>query len=779
MTIRRVNGEIDLLPDLTNLSVDHLLSAGLGVIIWGYFVFFCVARSRAAGLEYEEPVVWLYGSLFKILRWISFPLLACIGLLNVPQGDFISLAIKGAQTLVFSVGCGALVACSLFAVVDFYWILRERQAMVVYEGFPGVRVAGLALLFASPFIVMLAGPPLLDMFFGAAADDVIAQFHLGSFILTSVTLCVLWVGPVWADRKLDLADENTAWANSPGQALYRWSALGFIMMAALGIFSTVAGLDLFLTAPIEPAVGAGLAGAIVAGYVLFLVLPIRAIARRVAEDDFLANEVAIRVRFSGILAYLDYRRSTSHRKKRASGEAERQLCPTCLRPIDELDAYETKMKFDECPYCASFIPAVFTYLDFVKHQATVLLPLLGEDSDGKKKKIRRRTGDEIELVQDIIKALIGMAVFERGTDLHLIIEHGKFVIKCRTDGFLYSMIEFDPLMARPIISAVKVKSNLDITERRKPQDGKFTIDLIDTSIDIRVNTSPVGDGEMAALRLLYRQDVLGSLEGLGMLCEKQELMKRLIHQPNGLILVAGPTGSGKSTTLYNALEILATGVRNIITLEDPIEYEIEGLTQMQVNEKKGFTFASGLRTILRQDPDVIMVGEIRDSETARMAIDASATGHLVFSTLHATDSIGAVGRLSDLDIDIRRLGTTLQLSLAQRLIRMICRGCSAEYTISRGELADMGYPGFPDVGTVLQRGMGCPRCHETGFYGREGIYEFFVPNRAVREKMTEGWNETQIRDEARSQGMRTMLEDGMAKAILGHTTIDEIIRVTS
>lgn len=761
-----------------NLSVDHLMSLGLGVAIWGYFAFFCVARSRAAGLEYEEPVVWLYSSGFKVLRWIFLLIFAYLGLLFVPHGDFATLAVERVQAVVMSVGCGALVAGALFALADGYWMRRERQAMVVYEALPVARIAGLIALFVSPFVVLLAGPVVLDMFLGASARDVIALFDLGSFIAAVIALPVLWVVPCCVDRKLDLAEENTAWANSPGQTLYRWSSLGLILVVAAGIPSGIAGLDLIFTIPTEPFVGAGMGIALILGFLFLLVLPMRAIARRVAEDDFMAKEVAVRVRFSGIVAYIDYRRATAHRGKRASGDGEHQLCPTCLRPIDDLSAYEKKMKFDACPHCESFIPAVFTYLDFVKHQATTLLPLL-EEPPGGKKKAHKRGENEIQLVQDIIKALIGMAVFERGTDLHLVTEHGKFVIKCRTDGFLYSMIEFDPLMARPIISAVKVKSDLDITERRRPQDGKFTVDLIDTSIDIRVNTSPVGDGEMAALRLLYRQDVLGSLEGLGMLGEKQELMKRLIHQPNGLLLVTGPTGSGKSTTLYNALEILATGVRNIITLEDPIEYQIEGLTQMQVNEKKGFTFANGLRTILRQDPDVIMVGEIRDSETARMAIDASATGHLVFSTLHATDAIGAVGRLSDLGVDIARLGTTLQLSLAQRLIRMVCRGCSAEYTISRGELSDLGFPGFPDIGTVLQRGEGCPRCHETGFYGREGIYEFFVPNRAVREKMTEGWKESEIRDEARTQGMRTMLEDGMAKAILGHTTIDEIIRVTS
>ncbi len=766
------------MPDLTNLSVDHLMSVGLALAVWAYFTLFCVARSRAAGLDYEEPVVWLYGAGFKVLRGISLPIFAYLGLLFVPQGDFATLAVERLQAVAMSVGCGALVAGALFAIADGYWMRRERQAMVVYEALPAARVAGLVALFLSPFVVGLGGPVVLDMFLGSDARGVIELFDLGAFIATAIVVPVLWVAPYWVDRRLDLAEENTAWANSPGQALYRWSSLGFILLVAAGIPSGIAGLDLIFTIPTNPFVGAGMGIALVLVYVFFLVLPMRAIARREAEGDFMAKEVAVRVRFSGIVAYIDYRRATAHRGKRSSGDGEHQLCPTCLRPIDDLAAYEQKMMFDACPHCESFIPAVFTYLDFVKHQATTLLPLLEETPDGKKKG-HKRGENEIELVQDIIKALIGMAVFERGTDLHLVTEHGKFVIKCRTDGFLYSMIEFDPLMARPIISAVKVKSNLDITERRKPQDGKFTIDLIDTSIDIRVNTSPVGGGEMAALRLLYRQDVLGSLEGLGMLGEKQELMKRLIHQPNGLLLVTGPTGSGKSTTLYNALEILATGVRNIITLEDPIEYEIEGLTQMQVNEKKGFTFASGLRTILRQDPDVIMVGEIRDSETARMAIDASATGHLVFSTLHATDSIGAVGRLSDLDVDISRLGTTLQLSLAQRLIRMICRGCSTEYTISRGELSDLGFPGFPDIGTVLQRGTGCSRCHETGFYGREGIYEFFVPNRAVREKMAEGWKESLIRDEARTQGMRTMLEDGMSKAILGHTTIDEIIRVTS
>jgi type II secretory ATPase GspE/PulE/Tfp pilus assembly ATPase PilB-like protein len=257
------------------------------------------------------------------------------------------------------------------------------------------------------------------------------------------------------------------------------------------------------------------------------------------------------------------------------------------------------------------------------------------------------------------------------------------------------------------------------------------------------------------------------------------LFARLIARPSGLILVTGPTGSGKSTTLYNALESIATGERNIITLEDPIEYKVSGLTQMQINPKKGFTFATGLKTILRQDPDVIMVGEIRDQETAKMAIDAAATGHLVFSTLHAVDTIAVQGRVKDLGIEITRYADVMLLVLAQRLVRLTCPRCSEAEDITREQLAIAGLPGAPQPKYSVVRGKGCPHCHETGYRGREGIYEFFSPNDELRAMMGRGDSLQSLRRRARALGMRTILEDGLTKVLLGRTTLEEVMRVTS
>jgi len=393
-------------------------------------------------------------------------------------------------------------------------------------------------------------------------------------------------------------------------------------------------------------------------------------------------------------------------------------------------------------------------------------------------KRKRKSGeDDSRRVQDLLRSLIGAAVAERGTDLHLVIEDESFVVRCRTDGMLYTMIEFNKIMARPVISALKVIANMDITERRKPQDGSFKIDIHDQTIDVRVNTSPIADGEMAVTRLLYRRGVTGTIEKLGMAQRNAHNLVDVIRRPSGLILVTGPTGSGKSTTLYNSLETIATGDRNIITLEDPIEYQIKGISQMQVNEAKGFTFSTGLRSILRQDPDVILIGEIRDKETAKMAIDAASTGHLVFSTLHAMDSVKAVGRLSDLEVDAERYSTVVLLVLAQRLIRLNCTHCLERYALSESELIRMKVEGSPRATFDTRRGLGCTRCRETGFYGREGIYEFFIPNDEIRGMIARRAPVAAIRQRARSSGMRTLLEDGLTKVLMGRTTLAEVLRV--
>jgi type II secretory ATPase GspE/PulE/Tfp pilus assembly ATPase PilB-like protein len=357
------------------------------------------------------------------------------------------------------------------------------------------------------------------------------------------------------------------------------------------------------------------------------------------------------------------------------------------------------------------------------------------------------------------------------------VEGENFIIRCRTDGVLYTLCSYSNLMERPLISALKIMSSLDITERRKPQDGSFKIEILGQNVDIRVNTSPVPGGEMAAARLMYSRGEIGSLDRLGMSRRNERAILELIRRSSGLIAVVGPTGSGKSTTLYNCLEGISSGDRNIITLEDPIEYKIDGVSQMQINQAKGFTFATGLRSILRQDPDVIMVGEIRDGETATMAVNAAATGHLVFTTMHSPDSIGAIGRLADLGIEPQRFASSTLLILSQRLVRLNCPECSADTVMAREQLDREGLYDAPEEYYNVRVGRGCPHCRDSGYYGREGIYEFFTPDDALRTMIAEKASLPALRREARARGMRTLLEDGITKVLLGRTTLEEVLRV--
>jgi type II secretory ATPase GspE/PulE/Tfp pilus assembly ATPase PilB-like protein len=764
-------------PDLGNLPVDQILYTGLGVALWAYFFIFCVGRSRAAGVAYSEPPLALYGSAIKAIRLITLVLFAGAGFVFASEKSFLSLLIERGGGLALSGGPGFLVGFALYGMLAIYRMWKSRQDTVIYEPMPKGPTLGWLLAIIGGIGAVAAGPTLLESFFGMSANDLSARFQPGAFLAVLLTIVFFWLIPARVGHMLEDKEEETVWAHATGLELFRWSLAGLTVTALFGIFGVFPGLEDIASYPLPVPLGAGIpiVGAIIFGF--FWYMPMRTLAKLASEGDFVAKENLPRVRFSGMVALSAYRKRAKAGSRRMQ-DGQKQLCPTCLRPTDDINAYHS-FKFDHCPHCGSFIPPVFTMLDYVKNQSARIMPLVQSEPAEKGKKKKQRGEDESQLMQDLMRGLIAMTVQERGTDLHLGVEGEKFVVKCRTDGVLFPMMEFHKAMARPMISSLKVQANLDIAERRKPQDGRFRVDIGGSALDIRVNTSPVADGEMAALRLLYRQESTGSIYKLGMSFRNVNQLSKLIQHRNGLILVTGPTGSGKSTTLYNALEAIANGERNVVTLEDPIEVEVKGLTQMQVNANKGFTFANGLRTILRQDPDVIMIGEIRDGETAKMAIDAAATGHLVFTTLHATDSVGATGRLKDLGIDLTRASAVLLLSLAQRLVRMICTRCETEQIMTREELEKRGIRGFPDARATLKRGVGCPHCHESGFYGREGIYEFFIPDDLLKQLLAENQPIATIRQQARAHGMRTLLEDGLTKVVLGRTTIDEVLRVTT
>ncbi len=783
--------EAVLVPDLSNLlSPSTIESVVIAAAAWAYFAFFTPYMARRAGVTYEEPPLWLYGKTFNAIRWILLLAFLALAVMRPLTHDVMTFIPERPVSLGLSLIYDLILGGALFGILTVYRrIQAQRQAVVIepltfgsaiLRGVVVLLIAG--VLIGVPVVLeSVLGIPLVKSLFGGGEPGSY-NADLSLFFGLLLTFVLFWLIPEMIADRLQAQDGTPVWARSTGLEFFRWNLTGLILFASIGLLAAIPGADPFFNYPLSWVFGVLVP---VIGAVIFLIVwvaPQRSLAQHASEGEFLAKELLTRVRFSGVVAWLAYRGRSHGRSKGLKPDDEKRLCPTCLRPINDITLYRD-LKFDHCPNCHSFIPPLFTMLDFVKHQANRLAALAEDQGPpgaiGKSKKKRARSVDEERLVQDLLKAIFAMAVSERGTDLHLIVEGDKLAVRCRTDGVLYTMVEFDKSMARSLISSVKVMANLDITERRKPQDGSFKINIGDRDLDVRVNTSPVPDGEMAAMRLLYLQDVLGSIEKLGMGSRNIKNLKKLIHNPSGLILLTGPTGSGKTTTLYNALEAIATGERNIVTLEDPIEYQIKGLTQMQINPSKGFTFATGLRTILRQDPDVIMVGEIRDTETAKMAIDAAATGHLVFSTIHATDSVGVVGRLIDLQIDPKRVADVTLLFLAQRLIRLNCPKCCREYPVTRQELEQLGIQGAPQANYVLRRGDGCPHCHETGFFGREGIYEFFVPNDEIRHLISQQAPTPFLHQRSRALGMRTLLEDGLVKVLLGRTTTDELMRVTS
>jgi len=370
------------------------------------------------------------------------------------------------------------------------------------------------------------------------------------------------------------------------------------------------------------------------------------------------------------------------------------------------------------------------------------------------------------------------AIQLRATDVHIEPFENELRIRYRIDGVLKE-VSIPPDVRRfqaAIISRIKILSHLDIAEKRLPQDGRIKIKIDNVEVDVRVSVIPMLYGEAIVLRLLSRSSVLLGLEDLGMGPEDFRTFSRLLDLPYGIILVTGPTGSGKTTTLYAALSQINDIERKIITIEDPVEYHLRGINQIQVSTKAGLTFASGLRSILRHDPDVILVGEIRDRETAEIAVQASLTGHLVFSTLHTNDAPGALTRLVDMGIEPYLVASTLEGVIAQRLVRMICPNCAEEYTPANPERLRV------ELGAVmpdrLLRGRGCPGCSGMGYLGRKGIFEQMVVTQELRHAITEGASHARIREIALKNGMKILREDGIRYVRDGRTTIEELLRLT-
>jgi len=415
--------------------------------------------------------------------------------------------------------------------------------------------------------------------------------------------------------------------------------------------------------------------------------------------------------------------------------------------------------------------------------------LIGELSEDESLEHLKDRGESIDLdtllaaagdnkVKRLLNLVLMAAIKEKASDIHFEPFEDEFKMRYRIDGILYEMIPPPKHLAMPIVSRIKVMSNLDIAERRLPQDGRIELMVNNNPVDLRVAVLPTVYGESVVMRVLDRSNVQLDLEKLGLRTEDLDVFRQLINKPNGIVIVTGPTGSGKTTTLYAALNELNQVDTKILTVEDPVEYDIEGLVQIAVNADVGLTFARALRSFLRMDPDIILVGETRDLETAQISVQASLTGHLVFSTLHTNDAPSSIARLLDLGLEPFLVTATLEGIVAQRLVRKICPRCKEAYTPTEEELMELNLTPDDLQGRQVYRGRRCEFCNQTGYKGRIGIYEIMMLDDDLRELIMHNASTQILRAEALKRGMRTLRHSGLLAIFDGVTTIDEVVRET-
>ena len=376
-------------------------------------------------------------------------------------------------------------------------------------------------------------------------------------------------------------------------------------------------------------------------------------------------------------------------------------------------------------------------------------------------------------ISDLVQQILDQAIMERASDIHLEPYQDKFLVRARIDGRLTNYAEYPPTLAAAIVSRVKVMSKMNIVERRRPQDGQFSTTFQGRQVDVRVATVATINGEKLVMRLLDSSKPTVELAELGMSSAQLVTFKRMFSANNGLILVAGPTGSGKSTTLHSALKIVAVEHKNVVTIEDPVEYVVPGITQIPVHEANDAGFAVQLRAVIRQDPDIIMVGETRDVETARISVQAALTGHLVFSTIHATDAVGAIYRLIQMDIEAHLLASAFRGAISQRLIRRVCEACADSYLATPTEAKILKLQNLPDE--KLRKGRGCPACRNTGYRERIAAYQILESNDFLGEFMISRPQPSVFRQHALDAGMTTMEHEALRLASEGLTTIEEAL----
>ncbi len=458
--------------------------------------------------------------------------------------------------------------------------------------------------------------------------------------------------------------------------------------------------------------------------------------------------------------------------------------PAMLQPADDL---KNLLNLDGVEYVLCTQAAILSTINYVydtlETSAEEVIQGIAEEEGETLLTAIEETGDLLDDTSDapiikFVNLLLSQATKAKASDIHIEPYQNRLKVRYRIDGVLYDMHTPPKHVQARLVSRIKIMAKMNIAEKRLPQDGRMEIKIGDRHIDVRVSTVPTAFGERVVMRLLDKAAVLLRLTELGMDPGLLVVFDRLIRSAHGIILVTGPTGSGKTTTLYAALSTINRPDINIITLEDPIEYQMDGVSQIQVNPKINLTFANGLRSIVRQDPDVILVGEIRDLETAEIAIQAALTGHLVFSTLHTNDSASSVTRLIDMGIEPFLVSSSVLAILAQRLVRTVCQVCKEPYMPDPSYLGQLGITPEEAMGATIYRAVGCNECLNTGYKGRTGIFELLVLNDEIRATILKTSDSNAIKKVAMKHGLITLSEDGAKKVLAGITTIEEVLRVT-
>jgi len=518
-------------------------------------------------------------------------------------------------------------------------------------------------------------------------------------------------------------------------------------------------------------------GALILGWVG----PLAFINSRINKGDGDALRWQGTVRWLGPLGFLGYTMSKvslggfsfNFGSRKSAVPVSQHPCPECAAPLDRIELYRD-FNFSSCPNCKADIQPLFTLEDYLQglmnqlEQAAVINKSAASGS-------LNMGIVERETMQRLIRGMVTLGIRRRASDIHTEAGQDGGNIRMRIDGVMYDMVAIPRAITNAFVSAIKVMANLDISERRVPQDGKIAMQIDGVDVDIRINTAPSQVAERVTMRLLDSRSIQVDSSRLGLEGKGLETFENLIRRPAGVIYLTGPTGSGKTTTLYVALNTVNDGRKNIITIEDPIEYQLKGINQMQVNIATGFTFATGLRSVLRSDPDVIMIGEVRDKETAEIAVDAASTGHLVFTTLHTIDACTVVPRLFDLGVEPRRVASSLLAAIAQRLIRVNCPECRRPYQPSPADIKQLGLTEQQLQKMTFHKGMGCESCVKSGFQGRIGLFEMMVPDEGAKELIESGGSIGALREMMRRRGMTTLREEAISRVAQGVTTVEEVL----